>query len=738
MKWLRAMRSSWHHAFAVLWIMVIAVQWISFGSSIWYDETSSLVLGTLTVLAVIEILIPFRSIWKLLLKAAAVFYMLFRTLHTYAIYEFSGHSLKNLEELVSSLTPYIWFSLIAWILLEGVMLSVTTKGRILAFTGLNVAGFAVLDSFTPVLLWKEVAWTVFAGMAWLVTRHFYQFKQRYPQGWKHLRRSPLKIASNIAIIFALIIVAGVNMPEVPPTLTDPYTAFINVNGAGTTNVSLNGNVSGGQGSTESGYSRDDDSLGGGFNFDYSPVMKIQSTDRSYWRGETRMTYSGSGWVDRPGSRRSYEDVETEQTLTNNEGSSLPGKQVTQTVTMLNDQVYPVMFGAYAIRQVDSLDSQFPVSSMRWKPQQAELHWNSTSSDPGYPRSYTVVSRLPIIPEQQLRTRTYEQLYNGSLDQDYLQVPSNFPEQVSQLAKDITASANTPYEKVALLQQYLQQKYPYTNNPDLSRKKSQDFVYSFLFEIQEGYCDYYSTALVMMARSLDIPARWVKGYAPGQASFGDELNNNGDSDARTTYTVTNADAHSWAEIYFGEQYGWIPVEATPGFNMPLLTQQEDSSAPVDQPEDEPQEQTPTPDQPEQTPAVDEPSSPYTAIVVWAAVAVLILWGAYIVWRNRVTLHFALLQFRKGKPLSADEKVVVETERWMRYLRRKGLQRGTHETLRESVQRWGDSSPEVRGILAQLLSLFEKARYSPASVTDEEWRTVQAYAGQLRKSFKAARA
>ncbi|WP_162866228.1 transglutaminase-like domain-containing protein, partial [Klebsiella pneumoniae] len=59
-------------------------------------------------------------------------------------------------------------------------------------------------------------------------------------------------------------------------------------------------------------------------------------------------------------------------------------------------------------------------------------------------------------------------------------------------------------------------------PNLSLKQSADFVDSFLFEIQEGYCDYFSTALVMMARSLDIPARWVKGYAPGQAAFGEDM------------------------------------------------------------------------------------------------------------------------------------------------------------------------------------------------------------------------
>ena len=35
----------------------------------------------------------------------------------------------------------------------------------------------------------------------------------------------------------------------------------------------------------SGYGREDNDLGGGFNFDYSPVMSITSDERDYWRGK---------------------------------------------------------------------------------------------------------------------------------------------------------------------------------------------------------------------------------------------------------------------------------------------------------------------------------------------------------------------------------------------------------------------------------------------------------------------
>jgi hypothetical protein len=340
-------------------------------------------------------------------------------------------------------------------------------------------------------------------------------------------------------------------------------------------------------------------------------------------------------------------------------------------------------------------------------------------------------------EDELRTKSFDDLYTSNPTDDmYLQLPSRFPDRVTDLAAEITASANTPYEKVALLQNYLQQNFDYTNNPDLSRKVSSDFVEGFLFDIREGYCDYFSTALVMMARSEGIPARWVKGYAPGQLSLNSDMQapRQPGAEIETTYTVTNADAHSWAEVYFGE-YGWIPVEATPGFDMPLLTEQPDVQ-PVDEPEEQPEEE-PVKEE-EQTPAPEQASSSIPAFVIWAAGAIIVLWVAYMFWRNRLSLRFFVLRLRTGGPLTPEQKVVAETERWIRYAKRKGLTRSGDETLRESVTRWSQAKPAAAATLYELLAKFEQTRYSPASVTADDWKAVYQTASKLRKELKAERA
>ncbi|WP_342414953.1 transglutaminase domain-containing protein [Paenibacillus sp. FSL R10-2782] len=725
--WLQSLKGSWAAAFTFLWIIIIVMQWVSFASVLWLEETRTLVLATVTMLALVKILLPLRPWIEFIVKAATLFFILYRTLVSYSIIIPFGGFANRLDQFISNMSPYIWFSLIAWLVIEMLPLIVTTKQRILVFVGINIAALAVLDSFTPTVLWEEVAWMVFAGMGWLVTEHLQYFRQHYPQGWKHIRRYPYKIAANIAVIFALIIMAGVNMPEIQPTLTDPYTAWTQRNSSSTVGINNGAGAMNQRMSTASGYSRQDNRLGGGFNFDYSPVMTITTNQRSYWRGETKRTYSGTGWSDADNDDQTLNDVPMTAELENTQETRHSTEQVVQTITMQNDQSYPVLFGAYSVHRVQSVDRDSRADGLRWKPEQAELLWSSSSRRTTYPKTYTLVSHVPVIPEKELRTKTFNELYGKNKQEAYLQIPNELPKRVRDLAQNVTSSAKTPYEKVGLLQQYLQRNYAYTNNPDLSRKKSKDFVDAFLFEIREGYCDYYSTSLVMMARSVGVPARWVKGYAPGQQTFSDDATTGDDNENMSSYSVTNADAHSWAEVYLGE-YGWVPVEATPGFDMPLLTEQEDSKTPdtpevKDQPESEQSAQTPQ--------ANPEEGTRIHPVIIVSAVAVIVLWGAYIVWRNRADIHFYLLRLRKGKPLTPDEKVIVETERWLRYMRSKGFARTSHETLRESVGRWSVESPERAPILHLLLELFEQARYSPSSVTAEDWRKVRQQAALLHK-------
>ena len=192
------------------------MQWISFTQESWYTETTSLVLWTLAAVSVLEVILPFKTIYRAIIKAVVVGYILHKTLIDYTVYIPYGSLTDRAEQFILHMTPYIWFSLCAWVMLEAALRLVTTTRRILVFLGVNIISMGILDSFTQIPLWIEIAWVMFAGMGWLVCQHFRNYQLQYPQGWKRIIRYPYKVLANIAIIFSLIIVASVNMPEFPP------------------------------------------------------------------------------------------------------------------------------------------------------------------------------------------------------------------------------------------------------------------------------------------------------------------------------------------------------------------------------------------------------------------------------------------------------------------------------------------------------------------------------------------
>ena len=161
--------------------------------------------------------------------------------------------------------------------------------------------------------------------------------------------------------------------------------------------------------------------------------------------------------------------------------------------------------------------------------------------------YRAFSIAPIYEESELRES--EPTYPDWVLDRYLQFPGSVPDRVLSLTRELTFSQPTPYDKAVAIERYLR-SFPYTL--DLPPKPVDvDIVDYFLFEIKKGYCDYYATSMVVMARAAGLPARFVSGYIGGTY------------DEETGVFVITADlAHSWVEIYFPE-YGWIPFEPTSG-------------------------------------------------------------------------------------------------------------------------------------------------------------------------------
>jgi len=131
---------------------------------------------------------------------------------------------------------------------------------------------------------------------------------------------------------------------------------------------------------------------------------------------------------------------------------------------------------------------------------------------------------------------------------YLQLPSEFDERISQLARQITEKANNRYDKAKAVENYLQNNFGYTLE---LKSGGEEPLADFLFNIREGHCEYFATAMAVMLRTQGIATRVVNGFQQG------EYNETAD-----VFVVKQRDAHSWVEVYFPKENAWIPFDPTP--------------------------------------------------------------------------------------------------------------------------------------------------------------------------------
>lgn len=162
-------------------------------------------------------------------------------------------------------------------------------------------------------------------------------------------------------------------------------------------------------------------------------------------------------------------------------------------------------------------------------------------------AFRVQSLVPIVSEEILREAP-EDDPEWVVD-NYLSLPVGIPARVHKLAGELTTEDATRYDKVRSLESYLR-GFEYTLDVDLPPVRS-DLVDYFLFDLKKGYCDYYASAMAVMARGLGIPSRIAVGYVRGTYDS-----------ANHVYIVSEAEAHSWVEVYFAG-VGWVPFEPTGG-------------------------------------------------------------------------------------------------------------------------------------------------------------------------------
>jgi len=161
-------------------------------------------------------------------------------------------------------------------------------------------------------------------------------------------------------------------------------------------------------------------------------------------------------------------------------------------------------------------------------------------------TYEVLSWISTPTVYLMRTSSTD--YPEWIRERYLDLPDDLPQRVIDLAVDIAGQADNPYDKAALITQFLRENITYQSviPPTPDGRHPIDY---FLFDSRTGFCNYYASAEVLMLRAVGVPARLAVGYAQG------EYNEN-----TQQFEVRRLQRHAWPEVYF-EGLGWVEFEPT---------------------------------------------------------------------------------------------------------------------------------------------------------------------------------
>ena len=260
--------------------------------------------------------------------------------------------------------------------------------------------------------------------------------------------------------------------------------------------------------------------------------------RMYWSGRNYDTYLNGQWVSTVADRRQMgpgqEPVVYPEWDLRREIQFVFSSQI----SLLQTLYYPA----------EPLTINRAASAIVAQTEDGTTDMNAITLDPPLKsgEEYSILSSVGRPTVAAMREAGTE--YPDFIRDRYLQLPENFSPQVVELAREIAAGRDTPYDQSLAITQYLRRAITYTETvPEPPRNR--DPIEWFLFDLRAGFCNYYAASEVLMLRSLGVPARIVIGYAEG--TWNPELDQ---------FTVISKDSHAWPEVYF-PGLGWVVFEPT---------------------------------------------------------------------------------------------------------------------------------------------------------------------------------
>jgi hypothetical protein len=275
--------------------------------------------------------------------------------------------------------------------------------------------------------------------------------------------------------------------------------------------------------------------------DSSVVMRIETVrgaelpaESRYWRGLAFDTFDGRSWsISRP--RRTVLSTTADlgvDLVFDTEGSNLTQRILREPVAA------GVIFGMGQLTHIEGSMGRL------------EHDGNGGLYGPAHAEErirYVVESRWHARNEAALRT---DHTALPGDDARWVALPK-FAPQIATLALQAAGTGDTDADHVLAIESWLRSHGHYNDSPpppDPSDPRSP--IERFLLGELSGHCEYFASAMVVLTRSIGIPARVVNGFAGGRDNpFGGFVE------------VTHSDAHAWVEVHYARA-GWLAYDPTP--------------------------------------------------------------------------------------------------------------------------------------------------------------------------------
>ncbi|WP_100488966.1 DUF4129 domain-containing transglutaminase family protein [Sporolactobacillus pectinivorans] len=421
-------------------------------------------------------------------------------------------------------------------------------GRFYLLFFLAVASLSLVDTFTFYKTGPSIVIVILTGLLILGIQRFIEMRGNTPT---NQRGQSFGYWTSIVVLAALLLFLGFSGPKPGPQWPSPI-AFLQ-------NKGLQGFNAGGSffsAGQRIGYDSDDSNLGGSIGMDATVLFTAHvSGGSSYWRVASKDTYTGKGWASGGTNTIPLTQPSSESALTLYEGST---KVTEETASVSFFKASPPILPY--VGQLTAISVPGGKLSLNQEAGQVltKKEQPAKSEQISYFEPTFQVSALRKV------TSGNDPIQIRNLD---LQLPKELPNRVRTLAGHIMAGQGNRYDQVMAVVRYLKSsRFSYSTNRVPRPAKNQDYVDQFLFDSHVGYCDNFSTSMVVLLRSEGIPARWVKGFSSGTYMGESEDRVGGKRVLRSVYEIRNADAHSWVEVYFPGS-GWVSFDPTPTFTDP---------------------------------------------------------------------------------------------------------------------------------------------------------------------------